>query len=241
MTIWRDLKKLEKMGYIQRVRGGAIKSGLPDGYEPFFESKERIYNEQKKKIAQYAAEHLIAKDEIIILEGGTTVGHMISYLSQPNLTILTNGLSALVRIAHHVPRFNVICCGGMLREKSHTFVGPQAEAFFANFHAHKFFLGATGLNLEDGLTDPNPLEIQIKRAMHKCAEQTIVLLDSSKFGVRSLTQIIPFDEIDALVTDAEAPRSILDGLAAIGIQIHVVEELKRDQSEKKDVQFSERI
>ena len=70
-----------------------------------------------------------------------------------------------------------MCCGGMLREKSRTMVGPQAETFFANFHANKFFLGATGINPIDGVTDPNPLEIQVKRAMHNCAEQTILLLE----------------------------------------------------------------
>lgn len=237
MTIWRDLSQLEKMGYIQRVRGGAIKSGLPEGFEPLFESKERLYNQQKKRIAQYAAEHLITKDEIIIFEGGTTVGQVVSYLNQTNLTILSNGLSTLVRASHHVPHFNVICCGGMLRERSHTIVGPQAEAFFANFHAHKLFLGGSGLTLEDGLTDPNPLEIQVKRAMHKSAEQTILLLDSSKFGARSLTQIIPLEEIDALVTDAAAPRAILEGLVATGMRIHVVDESKEAQTEDKDLQL----
>jgi DeoR/GlpR family transcriptional regulator of sugar metabolism len=224
MTIWRDLQHLEKLGVIQRVRGGAIKTLPMIDFEPQYESKRRLHNEQKKDIAQYAARGFVKEGEIIILEGGTTVASMVKYLDQPNLTILTNALDVLVRSSNLIPRYNVMCCGGMLREKSHTMVGPQAETFFANFHANKFFLGGTGINPIDGVTDPNPLEIQVKRAMHSCAEQTILLLDSSKFGVRSLAPIIPLQEIDALVTDICAPQAMLDELAASGMQIYITEE-----------------
>jgi DeoR/GlpR family transcriptional regulator of sugar metabolism len=224
MTIWRDLQHLERLGVIQRVRGGAIKTKPLIDFEPQYESKRRLHHEQKVQIAQYAVKHFVGEGEIIIFEGGTTVAGMIRYLDQPNLTILTNALDVLVRASNLMPRYNVMCCGGMLREKSRTIVGPQAEAFFADFHAHKFFLGGTGINPIDGITDPNPLEIQVKRAMHNCAEQTIVLLDSSKFGMRSLAPIIPLQEIDALVTDACAPQAMLDELTALGIQIHVTGE-----------------
>jgi DeoR/GlpR family transcriptional regulator of sugar metabolism len=225
MTVWRDLQYLERLGVIQRVRGGAIKTKPLIDFEPQYESKRRLHYAQKQQIAQYAVEHFVSEGEIIIFEGGTTVASMIRYLDQPSLTILTNALDILVRAANLMPRYNVMCCGGMLRDKSHTIVGPQAESFFVNFHANKFFLSATGMNPIDGITDPNPLEIQVKRAMHNCAEQTILLLDSSKFGVRSLAPIIPLQEIDILVTDACAPQAMLDELARLGIQIHVTEEL----------------
>lgn len=224
MTIWRDLQHLERLGVIQRVRGGAIKTKPMIDFEPQYESKRRLHHEQKQQIAQYAVKHFVGEGEIIIFEGGTTVADMIRYLDQPNLTILTNALDVLVRASNLMPRYNVMCCGGMLRDKSRTIVGPQAESFFADFHAHKFFLGGTGINPIDGITDPNPLEIQVKRAMHNCAEQTIVLLDSSKFGMRSLAPIIPMQEIDALVTDVNAPQAMLDELAALSIQIHLAEE-----------------
>ena len=110
-----------------------------------------------------------------------------------------------------------------MREKSRTFVGPQAEGFFVDFHAHTFFLGATGISLSAGITDPSPLEIQVKRTMNRCAEKTILLLDSSKFEFRSLSQIIPLEEIDALVTDSSAPRQVLDRLCDIGITVHIAE------------------
>jgi len=49
------------------------------------------------------------------------------------------------------------------------------------------------------------------------------LLDSSKFNIRSLSQVIPLKEIDALVTDSGAPRHVLDRLCDFGITVYVAE------------------
>lgn len=223
MTIWRDLNYLEEKGLIQRVRGGAMKKEDDNDPEPFFDYKQQLFNEQKRVIARYAAGRFVQDNQIIILEGGTTVAGMVPFLDQTNLTLMTNGLDTLVRASKKLPDLNLMCCGGIMREKSRTFVGPQAEAFFADFHAHIFFLGATGISLETGITDPSPLEIQVKRAMSRCAEKTVLLLDSSKFNVRSLSQIIPLQEIDALVTDRDAPRQVIDQLCDFGIDIHIAE------------------
>lgn len=221
MTIWRDLKALESQGLIRRVRGGAVKGRSNVATEPQFDIKQQVYSQEKARIAAYAAAHFVKDNDIIILEGGTTVANMVPYLTQSRLTVLTNGLNTIVRAAARVPHLTVMCCGGILRDVSLTFVGPQAEAFFAGFRAHKLFLSATGLTLADGLTDPNPLEIQVKRAMSASAEQIILLLDSSKFGVRSLSPIIPLQDVDILVTDAGAPPEILAALREIGIEVHI--------------------
>ncbi len=221
MTIWRDLQQLDARGILKKVHGGAMKKGGEGGPEPFFESKRKHYNRQKKLIAEYAAQHFTQENEIIILEGGTTVAGMVQFLSRSNLTIMSNGLATLARASLKLPTMSVISCGGILRDRSRTFVGPQAEAFFHDIHANKFFLGATGIDIERGITDPSPLEIQVKRAMHRCAEETILLIDSSKFNVCSLSQIIPLSEIDVIVTDSGAPQASLDCLRELGIQIHI--------------------
>lgn len=225
MTIWRDLKILEKKGVVNRVRGGAI-GAASDGsskmlLEPQFEAKQDIHRQEKYQIAGYAATHFVEDGDIIILEGGTTVTNMIAFLNQSRLTVLTNGLNLLTMAANLVPRITLISSGGLLREISHTFVGPQAERFFTEMRAKKFFMSATGLTLDGGLTDPNPLEIQVKNAMRRSAEKIIVLLDSSKFGNQSLTPIMRLHEIDVLITDAGAPADVLDELRQMGVDVHI--------------------
>jgi DeoR/GlpR family transcriptional regulator of sugar metabolism len=223
MTIWRDLAALETAGKLQRVRGGAVKSENASAVEPFYYSKRAINSVKKDVIAHYAAQHFVQDDDIIILEAGTTVMAMVKFLSQHNLTIITNGLGTIYEVAPLVPNVMGICCGGVLREISWTFVGPEAVQFFQHLRARTLFLSATGFTLPEGLTDPNPLENQVKVAMAASAERVIALVDSSKFGQRSLARVVPLDTIQTLITDAEAPGDTLDALRAAGIDVHVAE------------------
>lgn len=222
MTIWRDIALLEEDGRIHRVRGGAIRPETGVSAEPAYFSKQMVRSQQKEAIARYAAQHLVRDDEILILEAGTTVAAMIKYLTQTNLTIVTNGVQTILEAMSRLSSMTVMNCGGILRDPAHTFVGPQAERFFENLSAHTLFLGATGLNLPEGITDPNPLEIQIKRAMAASAARIVLLIDSSKFGVRSLLPIVSLTAVDEIVTDDQAPADYVEQLREMGITVHVV-------------------
>lgn len=221
MTIWRDIAILEEQGSVARMRGGAMRPENGEAPEPAYRSKQLVHQEEKEMIAHYAATHFVQDNDILILEAGTTVAAMIKHLTQANLTIVTNGVQTIVEATSRLPGLTVMSCGGILREPAHTFVGPQAERFFAGLHARTLFLGATGLSLPEGITDPNPLEIQVKRAMADSAERIVLLIDSSKLGVRSLLPLIPLERISALVTDVHAPQEYLRAFADLGLEVHV--------------------
>lgn len=221
MTIWRDINALEQSGQLQRVRGGAVPLPEDDQAEPPYATKQPLHSRAKEAVARYAAQHFVHDNDILFLEAGTTVAAMTKYLDRQNLTVVTNGVQTLYTTLPLLPDLTVMSCGGILRDKAHTFVGPQAERFFQEMGANTFFLGATGLAFPEGITDPSPFEIQIKRAMAASAERTILLLDSSKFGVRSLLRIVPLEEIAALVTDDQAPDDFLAKLRGMGLDVHV--------------------
>jgi DeoR/GlpR family transcriptional regulator of sugar metabolism len=223
MTLWRDLKELESQGLIRRVRGGVSKEKISIIREPQFDAKQKIHSLEKLAIARYAAENFVTDGDIIILEGGTTVASMVQFLNYEELTILTNGFMTIMQALPYLCDMSLMICGGILRDTSHTLVGPHAEAFFDEFQAHKFFVSGTGISIEKGLTDPNLLEIQVKRAMWNSSEKTILLMDSSKFGRSSLASILLLESIDILVTDQGAPQEILDRLSELGLDIHIAE------------------
>ena len=223
MTIWRDLNALEEAGKLQRIRGGAVRIENVSGIEPLYASKHRVNPAQKDAIARYAAHHFVRDDDIIILEAGTTVAAMVKYLHHRNLTVVTNGLGSVNEAAPSVPDITVLCCGGILRQGAFTFVGPQAVQFFQNISAQTFFLGASGLAFPQGITDPSPLEIQVKQAMAASAERIVVLIDSSKLGSSSLSPILPLNSIDTLVTDSGASDGIVGQLRAVGVDVHIVQ------------------
>ncbi|MCB0113123.1 MAG: DeoR/GlpR transcriptional regulator [Caldilineaceae bacterium] len=223
MTIWRDITLLEEGGNLQRVRGGAIMPESTAAPEPAYFSKQTVRSREKEAIACYVARHLAHDNEILILDAGTTVAAITKYLTQRNLTVVTNGVQTILEAMQHTSSMTVMSCGGILREPANTFVGPQAERFFDDLSAHTFFLGATGLSFPEGITDPNPLEIQVKRAMATSAARIVLLLDSSKFGVRSLLPVVPLAAVHEVVTDNQVSSADVDRLVEMGIKVHVVD------------------
>ena len=227
MTIRRDLKVLEEEGLIKRTWGGAI-LWPPERSEPFVlsrERRERLHMSYKEAIACHAARHWVQDGDILILEGGTTVTAMAHFL-QPfeELTVVTNGLYTADKLQRKLSaNATIICTGGILRPESSTFVGPITEQFFREFHGQRLFLSATGLTMQAGLTDPKMLETQVKRAMVECADEIIVLLDSTKFGVKSLMTVLDLDRVSCLITDDGAPADVVNLLCAQGINVTVIQ------------------
>jgi DeoR/GlpR family transcriptional regulator of sugar metabolism len=221
MTIRRDLELLGRQGYVARSHGGAVYVDKLLG-EPALPDKQARNPEVKEKLAAYAAERFISDGDVLILEGGTTVSRMASYIKQSQLTLMTNGLDALQRLRALAGQHTVLCCSGVLREPSGTFVGPMAEAFFAQYHARTAFLSSLGFTVDAGFTDPNVMDTQVKKAMLQSASRTVVLLDSSKIGNRSFATVARLDEVSVLVTDSGVPEHVREACAAANVELHVV-------------------
>lgn len=223
MTVWRDLTALEEEGRVRRVRGGAARVERREDTEPLYDSKRVLNPTAKERIARYAVEQFVQNGDILFMEAGTTVVAMAKYLANyQQLTVIGNGLGTMNELARLTPSINVYCCGGMLRPVAYTFVGPQAEEYFRNINATTCFLSATGITLTEGITDVSLLEIQVKRAMAASADRVIFLMDSSKFGVRSLARIVSLSDVSVMITDADAPPAFVDTLRGMGIDVHLV-------------------
>lgn len=218
MTIWRDLRLLEEQGLLRRVRGGAI---LADSTgEPEFRHKVQHASAEKQRIAAFAARNHVRDGDTIIVEGGTTVACIMDHLQHNRLGLMTNSLPILTRAYEIGKPWHIHASGGVLSPVSGNLVGPEAVAFFAGKHAQIFFMSATGLDPETGaLTDPNPVEIEVKRAMAASAKHVVLLLDSSKLGIRSTQQVLPLKNIEVLITDKKIDRKHLKTLRANGLRV----------------------
>lgn len=202
MTVWRDLRLLETRGLIKRVRGGAVAAHRQA--EPEFRLKEGIRHLAKRRLAATAVARFVEPGDVIYMEGGTTVAEMLPYLVKVagQITIITNSLPILSRAVSLGVPAKLECSGGCLSGISGNFLGPEAAAYFHSRRARTVFLSATAFHLpETLLTDPNPAEIAIKRAMLATAERCVMLLDAGKFTRTSEHEVMPFDAVEALITD----------------------------------------
>jgi DeoR/GlpR family transcriptional regulator of sugar metabolism len=72
---------------------------------------------------------------------------------------------------------------------------------------------------EAGLTTGDAEEAAIKRAISRQSGETVVLASAEKLGAASPFLVLPLDEADVLVVDADPPEALGEAIAAIGISL----------------------
>ncbi|HEX9971541.1 MAG TPA: transcriptional repressor AgaR [bacterium] len=220
VTIRNDLSYLEERNLLYRTRGGAIKQ-TKIAIDLALSEKARKNQEQKRKISLKALE-LIHEGDTIILDSGTTTMEIARQLKNfKNITIITNALPIATEFAGH-QGIEIIMPGGVLREKSFSLIGSQAERNLRDFFCDKLLLGVDGIDTTFGVYTPSVAEAQLNRIMVEIARETIVVTDSSKFGKRSLAFIVPIDKIHRVITDEGIPEKDHQNLLAQNVEVIIV-------------------
>ena len=218
MTVWRDLEALESTGQLRRVRGGAVAVSSADG-EPLFEEKDRAHAEVKERIAALAVATFVHPGQTLALEGGTTVASMIKHLPEERLSILTNSLPVALKTRQLRPLLPVNVIGGWLSPVSGNVTGPETTHAIAKYKVDLCFLSASGFDDERGPSDPNPLEIEVKRAWAASARKTVLLLHSEKFQLQAAHSTLHPRRLHALISERMPPKNCAALLARHGVRL----------------------
>jgi DeoR family transcriptional regulator, aga operon transcriptional repressor len=220
ITIRKDLEFLHHQGELERTHGGALPVKTGAVMDSSLQEKERLHRQEKLRIAAAAA-RMIGPGQVIILDSGTTTTAIArACRHMKNLTIITNATNIAAELADSPAE--VILTGGVLRSNSYSLVGPLAEESLRKLSADLLFLAVDGFDVRYGLTTPNLLEARVNRAMAESARRTIVVCDSSKFGRRSLSLILPTSAVHETITDNKIPKHDLRVLRKADVQVTLV-------------------
>jgi DeoR/GlpR family transcriptional regulator of sugar metabolism len=220
-TVRRDLSKLESDGVIQRTHGGA-RLAESSNHEVAFGLRESENLEVKRAIGR-AAHALLKPGSTVLMDAGTTVLQLAKAvrLEPMPLTVITNGL-ALAQELVSVPEVNVILLGGTLRADNLSSVGPYTEKLLAEFWCDQLFLGATAIGLDEHLATLDAFEASINRKMLERTKQSILLLDSSKFGHSAPYRVTNLLGISQIITDSGLDTAWSNRLKTLGIHFKTV-------------------
>jgi DeoR family transcriptional regulator of aga operon len=221
VTIRNDLSALESQGLVERSHGGATLVRMPPT-EHTIRQKDEINHPQKERIGAAAARLVQPGDNIIIDSGTTTISLARHLRDATDVTVMTNGLNIAWELAD-APGVDVILTGGLLRKKSLSIQGSQAEACLQTYNFDKLFLGVDGLDLQFGVTTHNEAEASLNHKMVERAKKIIVLTDSTKFGRVSLHGIAKLERIDTIITDNGIPPDYRQELEKIGIELVIAD------------------
>jgi DeoR family fructose operon transcriptional repressor len=225
-TIRRDLDVLERAGHVRRVHGGAVSAARASLAETTVVERAGRRTEAKRAIAR-AALALVPSTftGAILLDAGTTTGAFAEALStwQPDagvapLTVYTNSVP-IAAVLHGNPNLVVRIIGGTVRGITSATVGPTAVAQLADIRPDIAFLGTNGLSAEFGLSTPDELESQVKRAMVERSRLAVVLSDASKHDDEALHRFACLDEVDVLITDAPPGPALAAALDEAEVEV----------------------
>ena len=221
-TARRDLAALEKQGKVRRTHGGAVMPGLAQ-HEDSFQQRLGEAVEAKKRLAR-AASALLEAEESVFIDSSTTAYYTARRIlaDASNVTFLTSLLPVMDLFSTADPSaVNLVGFGGLFRALTLSFVGPCTVHMIGSYRADRAFFSVKGITPDGQLTEANPLEAEVKRAMIRQAASSVLLVDGRKFERQGLSVITHISEV-SLVMTADASQSYVGVLEDLGVAVQSV-------------------
>ena len=222
MTARRDLAILAENGYARRTHGGAV---LPElaGHEDSFQSRLEQGLDTKLKLAR-AVLATMNPGETIFVDSSSTAYYVVREIIDAGIpiTLLTNSLPVMSIVgAADVPNVELIGLGGNLRKLTRSFVGAETIQMVRRFFADRVLFSVKGIEADGSLTDPDPLEADVKRAMIGRARTVQFVGDSHKFNEHGLNVIVDASAVHVAYI-AGPPNPGRELFRAAGAELHMI-------------------
>ncbi|MBX3421484.1 MAG: DeoR/GlpR transcriptional regulator [Pirellulaceae bacterium] len=216
-TIRRDLDYLEAEGEAQRTHGGVFSTG-PTASLKLFEHRRAEQWEKKRQVAQ-AASRLIEDHDTVLLDGGSTTYELAKQLVGRPLQIVTNSLP-LASLFTSNDQVDLVVLGGYVHSRTGVTIGPYTNQMLGTINVQTAVLSIAGAD-HRGYYNSNLLLVEAEKAMMRCADKTMVVADSSKFGKSSLARLCPLHEVHTLVSDDQLTDAWREQLSNAGVNLVV--------------------
>lgn len=220
MTIRRDLTFLAEEGIVRLTHGGAV---LNNGalLEHGMLYKEEKLMEEKRRIGEFCY-NFVNEGEAIFIDTGSTTKTIAEFIvNRKNILVVSHSLP-VQQILSHSHGVKLISAPGVFREKTMGFLGQMTCDFVSGFKFDILFLGVEGVDVEHGVSVPDIVDGETKRALVRQAKKVIAVADYSKIGASFFMTIVPLREIDILVTNKEADTTMIEAIREQGVEVFLV-------------------
>jgi DeoR/GlpR family transcriptional regulator of sugar metabolism len=223
VTARRDLAILAQEGRAVRTHGGAVLPEFPAAHENSFDNRYEREVSEKHRLATAVVE-TVRPRETVFIDSSSSSYYVVREILDRGLTVtlLTNSLPAMSLVGSSDSRnVELVGLGGNFLELTRSFVGPETVRAIHSFAVDRFIFSVKGIDAEGFLTDPDPLEAEVKRAMISRARQSILLATPTKFEKRGLSVIVLSHNVDTSYL-ADPPPEGARALEAAGVAVHTV-------------------
>ena len=220
-TVRRDLVALAERRLVQRVHGGAMRGGQVATSESPIVQRELEHIEEKTRIGKAAAQLILPGETLLLLGGSTGLAVARELAHHHDLTIVTDSLlvaNELLQQRNH----KVILAGGTIDPDEQAVRGTLSRLILQQIHVDKVIIGAKAISVTRGISAETPEEAELFQACMACADQIIVVTDSSKFQKSALAKVVSIQDIHTLVTDDHLGHDNIQIIQEIGIHLILV-------------------
>ena len=215
-TARRDLSALQEEKKIKRTYGGAISEF--DSRFPSFTERRETAHLVKVKIATTALSFL-TPGGTFFFDNGTTIYALAEALSaQPvvPLTIVTSSIP-VAEILAGVSGIDVFLVSGQLLPRQSVLIGEMAIRSLGFWHFDLAFLSAEGMT-EAGIWNTQPAVVEQQKAVLRRSRRSIFCIDGSKLNQKTSHFLMPWTNVDLLLTDLSQKKMESAGVALKGNQ-----------------------
>lgn len=216
-TVRRDLDTLVGKGVAERTHGGAIylgEAGVAGGASANVGSAAipaiagsslalatRMGEEvrAKQQIGKLAAS-MVLPQMTVLMDGGSTVFIAAQQITSRPIQVVTSSLP-IANLFSEDDAVEVVLIGGTLYPRTGVTVGPIASGCLADLHADMLLFSVAGVYGEEAFNQ-NLAMAQVEQTMMRQAARSVMLMDATKFGRKSLARVCALSEVDTIVTDA---------------------------------------
>lgn len=214
-TIRSDLLKMEKMGLLKKVHGGAV-STVRRAEDAYVNAARTISLSSKEKIARLAFDYFRQfgfSGKVFFIDASTTNYEFSRYLKNTESIVITNDLLVASNLSTSSV-FVHVTGGRMTNNVNKYLVGIDAVEMINKHNGNYCFVGTSSIDINNGLMTMNNEDIAVKRAMIDHADTVVCLADHTKFGNSSFVKFAEVKDIDIIITDEidENTRKRYEGL-----------------------------
>lgn len=205
MTVRRDLDALASEGSLRKVHGGATAPSAEGRRSPTRGALPQTAEDDA--LARIAASLVFPGMSIAISGGPVAVALARHLLEVPNLTVLTNSLGVAELFQREATEGAAVIATGGSPAPSGTLVGPFAIRAIQSINTDLAFIGATGVDMQRGVTIDSVLEADACLALLRSTRRPVVIAPHDAVHSVRLAQVCALGDVDALITSGPLTKA----------------------------------
>jgi DeoR/GlpR family transcriptional regulator of sugar metabolism len=220
VTIRKDLNSLQEKGLVERAHG--IARIVPNVRARYSLEREMKVNFYLKEMIAEAAANMVKDGEAVLLGPGSTCGAIIKKLNRKtNIVIITNAVN-FEPLLENTSNSRIIFLGGEYSFLQGAVMGIFSLDTLDSLNITKFFLGASAISVEDGLTSDNLNDTVFIKTMMDRSKEVIAVVDHTKFGKSAAIRLTPINKLNRIITDKGLDEQQKELVMGTGVDLILV-------------------